>query len=425
MIVLPHKVMEYPQRMSELMGEARHIQILVLLVAPLLMACGDSSQTVTRERTLPGDDGIRTVEIPAADLVAPPQLELVESVRLGRDTTVYWFARVADVEVGAAGEIFVLDPVRSEVARFDSLGHFRGTFGGSGGGPGEFGNASYLALSPDTIYVYDRPLLHAFSREGEPLYAERVREQSRELTPYHDIDWGRDGLIAFRRTIDAEMEDGENFTDSIVVEERGAESEGFETTRIRLAGTTSHRRGSTYIVTLLAGSGAYSVTADGRIVYARGDTYDLDVLIPREGTVRRVRGHVQRHELSREERERFIDRLLAVRNEDDAHIPGRRGLSRRMLGSVPFAAAPAVVGRILAGDHGRILVERLDQGTDLPLRMWGAMSVWDVIDLDGTVYGRVTLPPGFTPLDFRGWKIYGAEQSGLVPTAVAYRISVE
>ncbi len=70
----------------------------------------------------------------------------------------YQFDRVTlnGLASDAAGRLYLLDPLGSRVLVYDSLGAHVATHGRSGGGPGELGSPSSLAIGPgDSIWVAD------------------------------------------------------------------------------------------------------------------------------------------------------------------------------------------------------------------------------------------------------------------------------
>ena len=80
------------------------------------------------------------------------------------------FGRVADLEIGDDGSLFVLDGLSRTIRVFDQNGAEVREFGGRGQGPGEFEQPGMLAWGPDgDLWVVDlrNGRLSAFSPEGE------------------------------------------------------------------------------------------------------------------------------------------------------------------------------------------------------------------------------------------------------------------
>lgn len=379
----------------------------------LLSACGEPREGPP-EQNLPGP----VVELPVDQVVEPRALELVERLRFGLEDSRYFFSHVADVAVAASGEIFVLDPVNAEVVRLDSVGSLLGTLGRRGNGPGEFGDPRHLALCADTVFVLDTDYLHAFSLDGDVFYSQRVDRPGEGVTPLDDMAWTGQKLVGFARTLlPRDMANGDTHTDSIVVHVRSTGTGQFEDLGLRLEGLTRHQTGpGLYTMTLFSGIGAVDVTAEGQIVYAQGGPYRLDVYDSDGRLLKHVTASVPRKEVDAESRARLIERALA-HLERDPHAPASSAGDYR---AVPNAPWRAVLGRLVAGDSGHVLVERMDVTPEHPLPWVERESTWDLLDLGGAIHGRVTLPAGFRPFAFRDGSLYGAEFAGLIPTVVRY-----
>jgi hypothetical protein len=65
--------------------------------------------------------------------------------------------------------LLVTQPLTRTVAVFDGAGNRLGTFGGSGGGPGEFGAILGAGVLGDTIWIADIGRIHRFSAHGDRL----------------------------------------------------------------------------------------------------------------------------------------------------------------------------------------------------------------------------------------------------------------
>ena len=90
---------------------------------------------------------------PARPSVDVPQLALTEVSRLQSATP---FGRVADLEIGADGSVFVLDALARSVRVFDEDGRELRTLGRPGEGPGEFLGPDRLLWGPEgNLWVLD------------------------------------------------------------------------------------------------------------------------------------------------------------------------------------------------------------------------------------------------------------------------------
>jgi len=126
------------------------------LMAVLMVACDPSNSSPSTQF---GETG-------RADL----EWEVREAVRIGmaEGQQEYMFNRIADLAVDSDGDVYVLDQGDRVVRSYDASGSHRVTFGGHGGGPGEFEVPLGVAVSGDSVVVYDalHQRLAIFDRNG-------------------------------------------------------------------------------------------------------------------------------------------------------------------------------------------------------------------------------------------------------------------
>jgi hypothetical protein len=109
---------------------------MVVLVALASVGCGGNSES--RDAPL-------------------PTLEVVPMARIaGTSVGEAGFGRIADLEIGHDGTIYVLDGLNRVVHAFDERGLLRATFGGRGRGPGELEEPTALLWGPGgTLWIVD------------------------------------------------------------------------------------------------------------------------------------------------------------------------------------------------------------------------------------------------------------------------------
>lgn len=113
----------------------------------------------------------------------------------------------------ASGRTFVADRLSDRVVVFDATGAFEGSFGRSGGGPGEFGNPSALYFGTDgTLRVWDtgRGVLSRWSPNGELLSEEATS------VPY----WGPGFMVEAERLVtvtNSLIDDGMGMDQQLVI----------------------------------------------------------------------------------------------------------------------------------------------------------------------------------------------------------------
>jgi sugar lactone lactonase YvrE len=75
------------------------------------------------------------------------------------------FVKPIGLALDSAGNVYVLDPSRGDIQKFDRDGAYLATFGGSG--EGQIRDAAYLAIDgEDTLWVADNTRIIAFSTDG-------------------------------------------------------------------------------------------------------------------------------------------------------------------------------------------------------------------------------------------------------------------
>jgi len=95
--------------------------------------------------------------------VEAPANEVGVDLRIGPDGGRALLSDVIALEVGAEGQIYVLDYLEQALHAFDEAGAHLWTAGGRGQGPGEFDGAAGLAIDPDErVWVWD-PRYQRFS----------------------------------------------------------------------------------------------------------------------------------------------------------------------------------------------------------------------------------------------------------------------
>ncbi len=85
----------------------------------------------------------------------------------------FFFGGVSAVVSDSDERIFVGDREKARIFIFDESGHYQGSFGQQGEGPGEFERVDNIQLSPneDTLYVHDGYYddIHVFVNDGNNL----------------------------------------------------------------------------------------------------------------------------------------------------------------------------------------------------------------------------------------------------------------
>lgn len=170
------------------------IRLLTGLVLGLLAPTGCESRAAPEGVAVFDSAGVRVIDLGAdfEDHVKRRQLasepDLI--IRFGEDDPAAVVSRVVDVELLSRDRIAVANPGGNEILVFDSAGHHVGTWGGTGGGPGEFGRLEWLASRPpDSVAAGDarRRRVTMFDANGELVRsfatASAIAGSSRSIPP--------------------------------------------------------------------------------------------------------------------------------------------------------------------------------------------------------------------------------------------------
>jgi hypothetical protein len=401
------------------------------LAACFLVACAGESPRgkVAFHGTVRDSAGIRIVNNTREGVWGAAAATVAEVLTIGEAAgdPNYQFGQIAGIDVMSDGRIAVLDRQARRVQIYEPDGTYDRSLGRPGSGPGEF-SARTMTLfvgRGDTIVVPDvgNQRIHLIPPEGEfaafPLRTEQGVPMRFELA--------EDGaLVSQRRPMSApdpgsrtsavdlvlkQAYDG-TITDTLLMPPR---AESFE------LGETGPR------FKLFAPEPRWTLLGSGRLATATTDAYRVGIYGP-DGRLEQVLTlPFEARPVDASDRRTALALLrLSMKN---------RGASpeavERMSSAVSFADTLPVLADLLGGPDGTLWVQRprnlsevaeddLDAG-DLEVEQGG--REWDVFEADGRYGGMVEFPDGFTPLRFRGDRVYGVYRDQFdVQFVRAYRL---
>jgi hypothetical protein len=335
------------------------------------------------------------------------------------------FGSVADVAPGLSGDtVYVLDGMSASVSAFHADGRFLFSFGGKGGGPGEFRRPVQLLVLPwsGEVGVWDvetqRLTVHTPAGETARVLAPGAadaRGRVRRIRAYGG------GYVV------------EVHSDPLLVsqpDQRGA------LVRLDTAARSPRTLFSFAIAPVNASHvepapGAsvttwlnppywspeprWDVLADGTVLFAPGGPDEAYRIAP-SGRVTRFH---REHRYARVTRR---DRMRHLEGERDRHLiasPSTSVTVLEVLNRRFYAAVRPSVTGVLAGPDGSLWTRGFDMRDS-----WRAFSrAWDRTPADGTSLGAVRLPAAFEPLRITGGLVYGiAEDEMYVQRVEAYRV---
>lgn len=334
----------------------------------------------------------RSLSLPTvSDTLAP---DLVIGREDGRPEEA--FGRIADIEVGSEGTIYVIDQQASAVRVFDAGGSFVRSIGREGEGPGEFQRPGQIALSPDGgVWVYDYAMrtviaLDSLGRETDRFAATASGPQAGPLSFIWDGRIAEDGTLVqtvqrAKFTTGESLEEADN---SAFVRRLDPESGHVDSTLIAEDPIRRYRYSGEGPG---GGVGTYAglVSFDPRRLLAVGPGGEVWTALSTEYVLTRIspRGDT-----------------LTIRVDDIDNAAGSEELDywERLSGNVPELAAPTrrhVLSRLFVDSDGSLWVHRADG--------YSTSGRLDVFEADGSFRGSVVVPATFS-LTVRDGRVYAA-----------------
>ena len=364
------------------------------------------------------DDGVAVTVIGRAALESAPALELREAVVIDGEGA--GFSYLAGL-VTRGDTIIALDQMACEVFVFDGAGRLVRRFGGEGDGPGELRRPDRMAISGDTLFIIDQRGLSQFLVDGT--FVSRVAIDTRaaggtpNVIPHPQSLAPAAGQLitsfSGRRT---RPPDG-TFADTVPIHPLTRAGEVLPA----IAGVVTdhiHRVDNGMDApALFGGRSSFVVAPAGSIYVSRQDGVHIDVLSPDGETTGRLRLDVPRREVTPRDVDSALSRM--ERSFGPAGVGVITAKRKRALRKLPHVRYRPAVGRMVAGEEGLLLVQRLDLSPVYP--MDDDPVVWDLIRADASVEGRMTLPARFRPRVTGEQRVTGIHtDSADVPTIVQY-----
>ena len=365
----------YEMAILEVRNRRRFRWCLGLLLA-LVTACADS--TPAERATVVDSAGITIVTSPASDRLAPFALAAEPALTIGAldGPPEYTFRRIEDVDRLRDGRIVVADWTR--IALYDSAGRHLADRGGSGRGPGEFTRIENVIPCGAGLAVGDAAAPHVTFYDSAGRFVQTVRLHtpgSRRLPKLLSCAPGGRPVVASRPSVDI-GDDAPRWVRYIMVLDTAA---GRLDTVMSVPGSPLHR--------------GFPPPFSPFVAMAARDTA---IHTAYTGVVE-VRTHTLGGGLRRIARVSFDPRPITEDDVERAMEEGLGGLPPQIVERIgapdPDRAPPTMpaIWGIQVDEAGRLWVE--------PYRpRWEPRdSAWTVLDADGTLLGRVFLPPRFRP----------------------------
>ena len=377
--------------------------------------------------------GVELVEMSGGSVADVPALALREELRIGTvdGPPELQFFRVSAIANASDGTIYVADGGNHVIRKFTPDGTFLIEFGGEGEGPGKFPRGPWdLSVLGDTVVAVDR-LIHVFSKDGTLIDAVRPRLAGRGPDVWQ-LDATKAGWFVNTRSGRFMTREGRGpFSDTSYVDQFEHVSGTLGATMFGYPRETNYiLHGGFYVQPLLEPTPHHSVNTDGKVYYAAGAKYEIEVWSPVESVehrgmtlTRRITASVPPLPITTD----LIDLYLDQANESLENVPnvGEGAIMReiRLKDRLELERSEyrPVIGRLFASTTGELLAERLDLDEN-PFRTDNP-TIWDLIGADGVIEGRVTLSDRFRPMALTSRGLLGVLRDAFdVQYVVRYRI---
>lgn len=366
------------------------------------------------------------------------RLEAIEHLRIGSiDDPEYQFTWFSTLVVDDEGQIFTLHPMESEIRVHDGSGHFIGTIGGPGEGPGEFKSARIAGLVGDTLWVLDSGTyrFNYFSTDGTFLRSVSVPIDlgaSPEERPPRPIGMLTDGTLLASPPAWSRLIASGDLTEGVVLAMTpgGGLGDTLYTTDLTNTTLEVYVEGDSNDLRLYMNQpyadAALTIVVPGEPAYIRVDRRVTSEATTGNATITKLLfegAKVFETELPMEKQPvpgAAVDSFLSVQRENLSQVFSEQ----------PSGKLDAAVRRGLYIPEFLPPVQSLVVGRDASiwLRLFNAEPSeavqWIVMASDGAIEGMAQLPRAFRMLEAEQGQVWGMELDELdVPYIVSYLVA--
>jgi hypothetical protein len=337
---------------------------------------------------------IRAADLSGIPIIKPAPNLILGTGALGPEDQ---FGGINGIAVDSASRVYVLDAMTYRVRVFSAEGAFIRDIGRRGQGPGDF------QIGHDTLFVLDR-IIHAFDTTGAYL------RSSSDKHPYYNsniIAATTKGLVFhFSPTADPRIRYYHLVTVDFAHDDAVVDS--FSATQF------FHDHGDGLKRALLPQFVlTYDVSSDGRVFFAVGDSFHLDVRALNGRLLKTILADPPRVPVKSSDIEDIESWMVETRRRrqpgtTEASARQHAANVRQKLRARPVARFRPAIGGIIVSSSGKILMSRPD-ASERPYRIFtpGDLTEWTMLDDTGSVLARVALPNAFSPKVFRNCELYG------------------
>jgi len=376
------------------------------------VGCTEGPEARTWGGTVLDSAGVRMVHNPETGLwCAGDEWTFTEELKIGEDVgdPSYEFGRIAGIQVGREGSIFVLDQMASEIRVFDRDGRHARTFGKRGEGPGELSSAAagLFLMADGSLVVPDlgNSRISWMAPDGG-----FIRSVAASYATGFPVRWDSDergSVLVQRRAMGFNEDPALNAGDPLVrIDPAGGE----EMLVLLPKARTVWMEGATPRFKYFETEPTWDLGSGGVLLTAMTQEYRIEV---RDGTGA-LRSVITRPWVPRAVSSADRNRFEMLLREALGRMDLSPGAIDRQIRNLSFGETFPAFNRLMAGPDGTILaqqveelgeMETLDLSEEMSRRL--GSSRWDVFDPEGRFLGPVELPPRFTPMVWETQAVYG------------------
>lgn len=388
---------------------------MLLLVGPTFACDGSTAGADGRSVAVRDSAGVAMVENRGGGREPAGAWRLEPERTVGAREGEAAFGRIASVDLGMAGELYVLDRQSGAVTAWDAAGRRVRSLGGLGDGPGEFRSPTRVrALDDGRVAVGEAypARLHRFDADGSLRESVRVRPGTGGppiLAVMADWRVTRSGLARVRLSY---VSPSHTEGTPVLVATLGSDGSVADTLLAWTSATTPAR-----LPTIFGAEWSWDLAEDGSLVASPGDRYELRRHDPEGRLDRLVRRRVEAIPTTEEMTDRAVERFLERFADTDVPAATLASLRDRL---EVAPSLPPVRGIHVAEPGGELWVEVPTPDRTGQVEEAGG---YDVFAPSGRYLGRVEAPEGFRLHGVREESAYGVWTDGLgVEYARVYRV---
>lgn len=401
------------------------IRLLAVIPLSAVVACEGAAGW---SGTVSDSAGIEIVENPGTGLWQGngPQPVIELDIGTAAGDAASEFGQVAALEVDAAGNIYVLDTQAQHVVVFDADGNHLRTMGGPGSGPGELGMgvAQLVMTTGDTLLVPDmiQSRITRFAPNGES-----VGTVPLPIQQGLSLRWERlpDGRILQQSRAMPNPENPQPPTgDPLLIRSPGGEL--LDTLMVLPAGGTFQMTQGAMQIRMFEPEPMWTTLSHGGVAFAMNEQYSIHMYSVDGDLDRILRMPFERQPVTQEDqdnlRQLMVDAMIEQAGAMGA-TPEQLGQARAMINQmVQFGDFYPAFMNLRGGpsgslwvQHVRTAAEAIADGEPLTIQTLQNMGSgrWDVFDSQGRYLGVIDMPARFTPLLFKGDRLYGVQLDDL------------